>query len=92
MPARSPVRRKLVAQIAAGERHDPDSATLPSLRAELATERISEEIAGAPPLGDSQRARLIRQIVDAAPPLTPEQRARLRPILSGTLPADDASR
>ena len=39
---------------------------------------------------DMARAEAVLAIVDLAPQLTPEQREQLRPLLSGTLPADAA--
>lgn len=92
MAAKSSTRRRLSASVAARERHTPGDPELPALRAELATERIAEEIGSAPPLADAQRARLIRQIVDQAPPLSAETRARLRPILSGGIGGTEAAR
>ena len=41
---------------------------------------------------DAARAEAVRAIVDLAPLFTTEQREALRPILAGTIPADEPAR
>jgi hypothetical protein len=77
MPAKSPVQRRVVAEIAAIERwHGPGDSRIPPLRAELATELLAAHIA---------------EVVAAAPPLTPEQADRLRSLLPAPAGARNGS-
>jgi hypothetical protein len=59
MPAKSPVRRRMVAAIAAIERHNgPSDPRVAPLRAQLAAADLEERIRQAPPLTASQREHL----------------------------------
>ena len=61
MPAKSSVRRRLVAAIAAIERHNgPGDRRVAPLRAQLAAADLEERIRQAPPLTTSQREHLAR--------------------------------
>lgn len=73
MPARSQARRKIVATVAALERHSPGDPRIGPLRAELGAAQLEEHI---------------RAVVDTFPPLTADQRNRLAVILLGS-PAGD---
>ena len=59
MPAKSPVRRHIVASVAAIEKNcGPHDPRLPDLRSELAAQKLEEHIRSAPPLSAEQTARL----------------------------------
>lgn len=74
MAAKSSVRRRVAAVIAAVERHHgPGDPRLPDLRRDLHAAELAEHVA---------------RVVATFPPLTPEQRDRIAELLR-PVPADD---